>query len=107
LLNQGNIGLTNALAQAPSFAGFPEQQFQAAYNAPWLPLQNESGVLGSALGGTGTSQTSQPYYSNTGANILSGLGGGLGIANTIGGAIGGSAAGAGAGGGLAYLLGLI
>jgi hypothetical protein len=88
LLNQGNIGLTNALAQAPSFAAFPEQQFQAAYNAPWLPLQNESGLLGGAVGGTGTSQTAQPYYSNTGANILGGLAGGLGIANTIGGASG-------------------
>jgi hypothetical protein len=88
LLNQGSNALTAALSQAPGFAGYPSQQFQAAYNAPWLPYSNEASILGGAVGGTGTQTTSQPYYNNTGANILSGLSGGLGIANTIGGGAG-------------------
>lgn len=88
LLNQGSDALTRALSQAPTFAGYPEQQYTAAYQAPWLPLSNLSSILGGAIGGTGTQTTAQPYYTNQGANILSGLGGGLGILNTIGGASG-------------------
>jgi hypothetical protein len=88
MLNQGDLALTNALSQASSMAGYPATQYNTAYNEPWAPLSNLSSILGGAIGGTGTQQTSQPYYSNTGANILGGLSGGLGIANTIGGAQG-------------------
>jgi hypothetical protein len=88
MLNQGDIALTNALSQAPGMAGYPASQYAASYNQPWTPLNNLSGILGGAVGGTGTQQTSQPYYSNTGANILGGLSGGLGIANTLGGTSG-------------------
>lgn len=88
LLNQGSDALSRVLSQAPGFAGYPEQQYQAAYSAPWLPYNNLAGILSGAIPGTGTQTTSQPYYNNTGANILGGLTGGLGIANTIGGAQG-------------------
>jgi hypothetical protein len=88
LLNQGSSALTNALGQASGFASYPQSEYQAAYNAPWMPYNNLNSILGGAAGGTGTQQTSQPYYSNTGANILGGLSGGLGIANAIGGASG-------------------
>jgi hypothetical protein len=88
LLNQGNLGLTNALGQAAGFAGYPQAEFGAAYNAPWTPYNNLAGLLGGAVPGTGTQTSSQPYYSNTGSNILGGLAGGVGIANTLGGANG-------------------
>jgi hypothetical protein len=79
LANQGSNALTNTLGQAAGFAGYPEQQFQNAYNAPWAPYTNLAGILGGAIGGTGTQTTSQPYFNNTGANVLSGLSGGLGL----------------------------
>jgi hypothetical protein len=88
LLNQGSQALTNTLGQAQGFAGYPQGEFAAAYNAPWAPYTNLAGILGGAVPGTGTQTTAQPYYNNTGANVLSGLTGGLGIANTIGGAQG-------------------
>jgi hypothetical protein len=85
ILNKGDVALTNALGQAPGFAGYPASQYTTAYQQPWTPLNDLSGILGGAISGTGTQQTSQPYYSNTAGNILGGLSGGLGIANTIGG----------------------
>jgi hypothetical protein len=85
MLNLGSSVLSSELGQAPGFAGYPATQYNAAYNQPWAPLSNLSSILGGAIGGTGTQQTSQPYYSNTAGNILGGLSGGLGIANTIGG----------------------
>jgi len=79
LLNLGSGALTNALGQAGGFGTYPESQYTAAYNAPWLPYSNLSGILGGAVGGTGTQTTTQPYYSNTAANVVSGLTGGLGL----------------------------
>jgi hypothetical protein len=86
LMNTGDIALTNALSNAPTFAGYPGSAYTSAYNAPYLPLSDLSSLLGGAIGGTGTQTTTTPYYSNTGANILSGLTGGATLLNTIGGA---------------------
>jgi hypothetical protein len=79
LANQGTTALNTALSQAPTFGGYPASQYTAAYNAPWLPSSDLSSILGNAIGGSGTEQTTQPYYSNTAANVLGGLSGGLGL----------------------------
>jgi hypothetical protein len=83
LLNAGSDALSRALSQAQTFAAYPEQQATAAYNAPWLPYNNLSSILGGSIGGQGTGTTSQPYYSNTGANVLGGLAGAAGIAAKV------------------------
>jgi hypothetical protein len=88
MLNLGSGVLSGELGQAPSFAGYPASQYSQAFNTQMLPLSDVSSILGGAIGGTGTQTASQPYYSNTGANILGGISGGLGIANTLGGASG-------------------
>src|SRR4029077_16825927 len=43
LLNQGSQAQTNALGQAASFAGYPQGEYAAAYNAPWAPYTNLAG----------------------------------------------------------------
>jgi hypothetical protein len=83
LLNAGSDALSRALSQAQTFAAYPEQQATAAYNAPWLPYNNLSSILGGSIGGQGSGTTSQPYFNNTGANVLGGITGALGIASKV------------------------
>jgi hypothetical protein len=76
---------------------------------PWNTLGLYQGLISGGYGGQGASQMTQPYYSNTGSNVLSGiLGGatlGAGLLGPSGlGLIGGSSGGGVGLGGLAGLL---
>jgi len=112
LANTGTQTLLSAIGQAPGLAGFPASALTSAFNAPWLPLQLQSGLLGNPTGGSASSTTTQPYFQNTAANILGTglgalqLGNGLNSALSGGGALSGLfgagniAAGTGAGAGI-------
>jgi uncharacterized membrane protein len=76
-----NLG---GLAQmAPSLANFPLSQASTAFNSMWAPLQNYSSIIGSPIGGNTMTTQTQPYYSNTGQQILSGLTGAATLAAMI------------------------
>jgi hypothetical protein len=49
----------------------------------WAPLQNYSSIIGSPIGGNTMTTQTQPYYSNTGQQILSGLTGAATLAAMI------------------------
>jgi hypothetical protein len=101
-----------------SAAGLLQQNQQNTLNsdiARWnynqaLPFnmlgQYQNYVGGTGYGGTTTGQQTTPYYSNTGANLLSGGIGGAALGSVLGGAFPetlGSGLGAGLGGGLGLL----
>jgi hypothetical protein len=76
LANAGTLNLGSLAQMAPELANYPSANLAAAYNTGWAPIQNYAGVLGQPIGGNTISQTTQPYYQNTGSQILSGLTGG-------------------------------
>lgn len=83
VLNYGDIAATSAAGQAPTFANYPTSQWTAAENAPFLPYSNLASIIGGAIPGQGTQTTSQPYYSNTAANVIGGLGGIASLGNSL------------------------
>ena len=104
---QGAAQQANQFANAQAMMGlgqqrqaFSQQQLDAARNLGLERLGIMQGALGlqpANLGGT----TSQPYYQNTGANVLGGALGGASLAGMIPGMS------AGLGAGMGALLGLI
>lgn len=76
---QGLTGVESAINAAPSLAGYPANAYQSSYTAGMTPLETYASIIGGPIGGTGTQTTTQPYYTNTTANVLGGLGGALGL----------------------------
>jgi hypothetical protein len=106
-LNAGNILATNAqntaatLGGIGSLQGLGQQMYgynQAGQNADLTRAQGVSGLLAPFLGANSSTQSTQPLYQNTAANVLGGASAGLGLFNQFKGMFGGSG-GAGGGGG--------
>lgn len=91
---QGLSGLQGAINAAPSLAGYPANAYQSGYTAAMTPLETYASIVGGPIGGTGTQTTTQPYYTNTTANVLGGLGGALSLGQGLAGAAGYSSLGA-------------
>lgn len=77
------------------------QEFNYSQLSPYQQLQAYMQAVGGNYGGTGSQTT--PYFTNNGANLLSGLAGGAGLLGTVGNAIGGGAAAGSTAAGLASL----
>jgi hypothetical protein len=73
IANAGTLNLGSLAQMAPELANYPTANLATAYNTGWAPIQNYAGVLGQPIGGNTISQTTTPYYQNTGSQILSGL----------------------------------
>jgi hypothetical protein len=83
LANSGMLNLGGIAQMTPDLANYPMSQLSTAYNAPWAPIQNYAGLLGQPLTGNSTQTSTQPYYQNTGSQVLSGLLGIAGLASRI------------------------
>ena len=83
LANTGQLNLGGIAQMTPDLANFPLSSLSTAYNSLLSPLQNYAGIIGSPIGGNDTQTQTTPYYSNTGANILSGLTGAVSLAKLI------------------------
>jgi hypothetical protein len=81
LANAGTGWMVNAANAAPALGQFPQQEYQAALAAPWLPFGSYSSLIGGALPGSNTAST--PMYQNVAANILGTGLGGLQLANSL------------------------
>jgi hypothetical protein len=81
--NSGTLNLGGLAQMAPSLANWPQAQASTAFNSMWAPLQNYTGIIGSPIGGNTMTTQTQPYYSNTGQQILSGLTGAATLAAMI------------------------
>jgi hypothetical protein len=72
--NTGQLGLGGVAQMTPDMANYPLSQLSTAFNTAWAPVQNAAAIFGSPIGGNTTSQQTTPYYTNTGQQVMSGLG---------------------------------
>jgi len=83
LANSGLLNLGGIAQMTPDLANYPLSQLSTAYNSGWAPIQNYGALLGQPLGGNTVTQQTQPYYSNVGSSLLSGLTGIAALASKI------------------------